>query len=512
MTTETEELLAGLPERIGHVIRDTARLRPGLPALIDATTTWSYGEFAEIVGELAATMKRLGIRGGDRVAIVSENSLPLAALVLATSENDAWAVVVNPRLSPREVDQIRDHSGARRVFFVTHGSEAAREHADRQGAESAELGRTGRLAIGPLNEAAEPEPVFPEGAHQVAALMYTSGTTGNPKGVMLSHRNLLYNAAVSGKLRRISTDDCLYGVLPMSHIVGLSNILLGALMFGAAVRVAPRYAPEDFERAIVGGEVTVVYGVPATYQRLLEHMKLSGRTTLQRGRLRYIAVAGAPLDLSLRGRTEQALGLPMLNSYGITECGPAISGMREESEIAGVSVGQRVPGIELRVVRPDGDTVEPGEVGELRVRGPGVMLGYYRAPELTAAAIDEAGWFNTGDLARVDGDYLYVVGRTKELIIRSGFNVYPPEVEAVLNSHPEVVQSAVVGRAVEGNEEVIAYVQLTAGARADAAALMDYASARLTAYKRPSRIVALESLPASSTGKILKHRLADAAR
>lgn len=241
-------------------------------------------------------------------------------------------------------------------------------------------------------------------------------------------------------------------------------------------------------------------------------MKLSGRTTLQRGRLRYIAVAGAPLDLSLRGRTEQALGLPMLNSYGITECGPAISGMREESEIAGVSVGQRVPGIELRVVRPDGDTVEPGEVGELRVRGPGVMLGYYRAPELTAAAIDEAGWFNTGDLARVDGDYLYVVGRTKELIIRSGFNVYPPEVEAVLNSHPEVVQSAVVGRAVEGNEEVIAYVQLTAGARADAAALMDYASARLTAYKRPSRIVALESLPASSTGKILKHRLADAAR
>lgn len=258
MTTETEELLAGLPERIGHVIRDTARLRPGLPALIDATTTWSYGEFAEIVGELAATMRRLGIRGGDRVAIVSENSLPLAALVLATSENDAWAVVVNPRLSPREVDQIRDHSGARRVFFVTHGSEAAREHADRQGAESAELGRTGRLAIGPLNEATEPEPVFPEGAHQVAALMYTSGTTGNPKGVMLSHRNLLYNAAVSGKLRRISTDDCLYGVLPMSHIVGLSNILLGALMFGAAVRVAPRYAPEDFERAIVGGEVTVV--------------------------------------------------------------------------------------------------------------------------------------------------------------------------------------------------------------------------------------------------------------
>ncbi|WP_158817541.1 AMP-binding protein [Methylocapsa sp. S129] len=165
---------------------------------------------------------------------------------------------------------------------------AAAEHAARHGAEATSLGQVGRLAVGPLNAAATPEPAQAEGAHQVAALMYTSGTTGNPKGVMLTHQNLLYNAAVSGRMRRISSDDRLYGVLPMSHIVGLSNILIGALMFGASIQVAPRYAPEDLERALVEDGVSVLYGVPATYQRLLEHMKATGKTKLARGRLRYI--------------------------------------------------------------------------------------------------------------------------------------------------------------------------------------------------------------------------------
>jgi acyl-CoA synthetase (AMP-forming)/AMP-acid ligase II len=155
--------------------------------------------------------------------------------------------------------------------------------------------------------------------------------------------------------------------------------------------------------------------------------------------------------------------------------------------------------------------VADGEVGELHVRGPNVMRGYYRAAEATAAAIDDGGWFNTGDLARFEGEALFIVGRTKELIIRSGFNVYPAEVEAVLSAHPAVVQSAVIGRAVHANEEVVAYVQLLPGATATADELMAHASRHLTAYKRPSEIVILKALPASSTGKILKHRLTAAA-
>ena len=188
----------------------------------------------------------------------------------------------------------------------------------------------------------------------------------------------------------------------------------------------------------------------------------------------------------------------------------AISGVRAEAPASDASVGRPIPGIELRLVGRNGAAVSPGEVGELHVRGPGLMRGYYRAPELTAAAIDAAGWFNTGDLARFDGENLFIIGRTKELIIRSGLNVYPPEVEAVLNAHPGVVQSAVIGQAIEGNEEVVAYVQLLPGSNTDAATLMAHARAELTAYKRPSRIVVLDALPAGSTGKILKHKLAEA--
>ncbi len=175
-------------------------------------------------------------------------------------------------------------------------------------------------------------------------------------------------------------------------------------------------------------------------------------------------------------------------------------------------MGPLISGIEALLVKPGGGGVNPGEVGELHVRGPNVMRGYYRAPEATAAAIDRDGWFNTGDLARFDGDVLFIVGRTKELIIRSGFNVYPAEVEAVLNEHPAVVQSAVIGRSVPGNEEVVAYVELLPGSATTPADLMAHATRLLAPYKRPSEIIVLDALPAASTGKILKHLLADTAR
>jgi acyl-CoA synthetase (AMP-forming)/AMP-acid ligase II len=228
--------------------------------------------------------------------------------------------------------------------------------------------------------------------------------------------------------------------------------------------------------------------------------------------LRLSGVAGAPLDLDLKKRVEEELGLPLLNGYGITECAPGISGVRMDTPRDDHAVGTLLPGIETRVVGRDGAPAKNGEVGELHVRGPNVMRGYYRAPELTTKAIDADGWFNTGDLARFEDDLLYIVGRTKELIIRSGFNVYPPEVEAVLNEHPAVVQSAVIGRSVPGNEEVVAFVELLPGSTATSADLMAHAARQLTPYKRPSEIIVLDALPAGSTGKILKHRLTETAR
>jgi len=505
------EILASLPPRIHQVMDQFAENTPHQPALVEDGATWSYRELQHAVRQVAAALQSLGIRPGDRMMIVSENCIALAGLLLAASRIDAWAIVVNPRLSPRELDQIRDHSGARRVFFTTGVSKEAASHAARHEATIGSIGPLSDIGIGALNETTTPEPVEASAARQVAVLIYTSGTTGTPKGVMLTHDNLLVSAETTAHFRRMDAADKVYLVLPISHIVGIS-LLVMTLMVGATVRLASRYDPAALAKAIAEDGITILNGVPATYQRLLEYKAVAGLKQLDRGALRLIAVAGAPLDLALKSRIEQEFCLPLSNGYGITECSPGISGVRFDAPRADQAVGSLLPGVEARVRTIDGIPVARGEVGELHVRGRNVMRGYYRAPDLTAKAIDSEGWFNTSDLARFDGDCLYIVGRTKEMIIRSGFNVYPAEIEAVLNSHRDVVQSAVVGRAVEGNEEVVAFVQLMPGTTTNSDELMAYVAPQLTSYKRPSEIVVLPALPATSTGKILKHKLAESLR
>jgi acyl-CoA synthetase (AMP-forming)/AMP-acid ligase II len=501
-------IAAGLPGRIHEVIDRHVAESPDRIALIEDGASWSYRELGRSVAAIATSVKSLGVRAGDRMIIVSENCIALAGLLLAASRIDAWAIVANPRLSARELDQIRDHSGARRMFFTSGISREAAAHAARCGAETRQLGPLKDIGVGPLNETAVAEPVEADRAKQVAVLIYTSGTTGTPKGVMLSHDNLLVSAKTTAHFRRMETSDKIYIVLPISHIVGIS-LLIMTLMVGATVRLVSKYDPAALARAIAEEGITILNGVPATYQRLLEYKTVAGLKQLDRGSLRLIAVAGAPLDRDLKSRVEKELGLPLSNGYGITECSPGISGVRFDAPRSDQAVGTLLPGVEGRVRTIDGIPLGRGEIGELHVRGRNVMIGYYRAPDLTAKAIDSEGWFNTGDLARFEGDCLYIVGRTKEMIIRSGFNVYPAEVEAILNSHEAVVQSAVVGRAVEGNEEVVAFVQLMRGSPVKPAELMAFINPQLTSYKRPSEIIVLDALPAASTGKILKHKLAE---
>jgi long-chain acyl-CoA synthetase len=506
-----QETLEGLPGRIHEVMDRHVVATPDRPALVDDGTTLTYRALDRSVRLVAETLRALGIRAGDRMMIVSENSIPLACLLLAASRLDAWAIVVNPRLSPREVDQIRDHSGARRAFFTADVSQEAAAHATRYGAPVQDVGPLHGIGVSALREETSTEPVEVDGAKQVAVLIYTSGTTGTPKGVMLTHRNLLFSAKGTAALRNMTADDVQYCVLPISHIVGIS-LLTMTLMVGATVRLVAKYEPAALVKAMAEEGITILNGVPATYQRLLEYQRNAGLPKFDRGALRLIAVAGAPLDLELKSRVEQELGLPLLNGYGITECSPGISGVRPDNPRADHAVGTILPGLEAKLVGRDGKAVANGGVGELHVRGPNVMRGYYRAPDLTAKAIDPDGWFNTGDLARFEGDYLYIVGRTKEMIIRSGFNVYPAEIEAVLNTHDAVVQCAVVGREADGNEEVVAFVQLIKGSKATAQDLMAHVAPQLTSYKRPSEIILRDALPATSTGKILKHKLAESLR
>ncbi|MGH7745269.1 MAG: class I adenylate-forming enzyme family protein, partial [Candidatus Dormibacteria bacterium] len=439
---DVSAIVANLPQRISDVVKSWAAKSPDRPALVEMSGAWTYQQLSLAIVETKACLSGLSIRPGDRVMIVCENCRALVAILLALAELDAWPVLVNARLSAREIDEIRDHCGARRVIYTTSVSHQAREHAKRHGAIIEEVEALGPLGIGPLNEEARPEPIDADPTNNVGALIYTSGTTGLPKGVMLTHKNLLFVAAVSAKIRALSPDDRVYGILPMSHAVGLSVVLLGTLLSGATLYLSPRFDPVAALAALDKNALTVVLGVPAMFALLVEYAKLKGLESLRFPALRIISSSGAPLDLALKVSVEKLFGLPLYNGYGVTECSPNIAQAIIEAPRKDTSVGRVFPGIEVQCVGTDGKAVRDGEVGELRVRGPNVMKGYYRAPEETAAAIDTEGWFNTCDLARLEDGNLFIVGRTKELIVRFGFNVYPAEIEAVLNAHPAVLRSA----------------------------------------------------------------------
>ncbi len=502
-------ILNSLPNRISDVVEPWAERLPDHPALVEAAGAWTYRQFASAIAASRTWLLDSGVRPGDRVMIVCENCRAFAAVLMALASFDAWPVVVNARLSPREIDAIRDHCGPRRVIYTTSASTHALEHAQRHGAlieEREMLG--GTIGIGPLNEEVEPEVIDTNPANNVAALIYTSGTTGLPKGVMLTHRNLLFLATVSAKIRTLTPDDRLLGVLPMSHAVGLSVVLLGTLASGSTLYLSPRFDPMTARKTLE--QVTIALGTPAMFSQVLDYAKLRGLASLKFPALRIISSSGAPLHADLKAKVEQLFGLPLHNGYGITECSPTIAQANVESPRNDTSVGEIFPGTEVRLVGRDGQPVAAGEVGELWVRGPHVMKGYYRAPEETAAAIDSDGWFNTRDLARLEDRNLFIVGRTKELIVRFGFNVYPVEVEAVLNSYPGVNRSAVIGRANErnDNEEIVAFVQLQPELRITMTELAEYAAAHLAPYKRPSEIILVPEMPVTPTGKVAKGDLA----
>jgi long-chain acyl-CoA synthetase len=373
-------------------------------------------------------------------------------------------------------------------------------------------GEWGELAISAAG-AATPEPVTGDPAHDVAALIYTTGTTGEPKGVMLTHRSLLFIARNSGQLRRITPGDRVYGLLPLSHVYGMASVCLGSMLAGASLHLQPRFQPAAAAAFIREQRLTVCQGVPAMYAKLVEHLKAQGAGRMDAPALRFLYAGGSPLDAALKREVEAFFGLRLHNGYGLTEASPTLTQTRQEAPRDDCSVGPAIPGVELRVVDREGRELPTDAVGELWARGPNVMKGYYRNPEATAAAIKPGGWLATGDLARIAPDgAVHIEGRLKELIIRGGFNVFPVEVEAVLAAHPAVTQAAVVGRAVPGDEEVVAFVELMPGAHVEPAELLQFAARALAPYKRPCEVIVMAALPAAPSGKVLKARLAQMAR
>jgi len=337
-----------------------------------------------------------------------------------------------------------------------------------------------------------------------AVILYTSGTTGKPKGAVLTHANLSRNAQVAAEeMLNATADDVMMGCLPLFHVFGLTTCLNATVRSGGTLTLLPRFEGGKALDIIGRDRVTIFEGVPTMYTAMLHH---PAHATADATSLRTCITGGASMPVEVMHRFEQTFGCMILEAYGLSETSPVVSFNHPDRARKPGSIGTAAGGVEVRVVDANGRALPPGEVGEIAVRGHNVMKGYWRNPEATAAAIPD-GWFRTGDLARTDDDgYLFIVGRQKELIIRGGYNVYPREIEEVLHEHRAVAEVAVIGIPdADLGEEVGAAVRLEDGTTATAAELRAFTRERLAAYKYPRHVWFVRELPKGPTGKIL-HR------
>ncbi|MFN3276964.1 MAG: class I adenylate-forming enzyme family protein [Paracoccus hibiscisoli] len=483
-----------------HQLFDAARAaHPDRPALTDGSgRSLTYAALDDLVRQTQVDLAAMGLRPGDRLLVVAENAAPVPVLLLAASRMDAVLVPVNARMTAPELAKITAHTEPRLTVFLSDVSDPARLHAG--DAPTIALAGAALQVAGPFEVV--PEQVEPQDA-MTAVILYTTGTTGTPKGVMLTHGNLIFGGESSARLRGMQADDVIWGVLPLTHVFGLTSMLAAGLATGAHIRLEPRFSAAQ-TLAALQADVTVLPAVPQMHAAIMAEARGQGLDRLARP-LRYVSSGAAPLDPDWKRRAEAFYGIALQNGYGMTETTAGVTVTNNAIGDPDPSAGHPLPGVDIALDETVGR--EPG-TGEVLTRGPHIMRGYFRNDAATAQVLRD-GWMRTGDLGRIDAQgRLHIVGRCKELIIRGGFNVYPPEVEAALNDHPAVLQTAVIGCPREGgDEDILAFCQLVAPDAATAQALAQHAAERLSAYKRPTRIILTGPLPAAATGKVLKHRL-----
>lgn len=473
--------------------------RPEAQAVSDnGGTSWSFAGLSAACDAVRAELISSGVAPGDRVLIISENCAAAVAAFFACSRMGAVAVPVNARQTWAELSRIIDHARPAAVLLTTVASTNAVAHADQLQAHEIS-GVFGVLHL------ATPFASAPDDDWDVAVMLYTTGTTGQPKGVMLTHENVLTAGRASAEQRKMTPDDVVYGVLPITHVFGLASVVMAVMITGAQLRLEARFSPANLCKATQNG-VTMLSAVPQMHALVMQYNKEQGYDALNSATLRYVSSGAAPLDPAWKREAERFYGVALQNGYGMTETTAGVCVTMNEIGDPDISVGPTMKGVSIRI-----DETAAGDgngSGEVLVRGPMVMKGYYRNPEETARVLDADGWLRTGDLGRIDERRrLHILGRSKELIIHGGFNVYPPEVEAALNDHPKVIQTAVIGRVKDGDEQVLAFVQVAKGDEPDVAELAAFAAEKLAGYKRPSQIILATALPAAPTGKILKHKL-----
>jgi len=484
---------------IGSVQRypDSIALRMGDLAI-------TYVELDQATARVAGLLRERGFEPGDRAGIMLPNVPEFAIAYYGVLRAGGVVVPMNVLLKQREVEFYLGDPEAK-VIFAWH------EFADAASAGAAEVGSE-CIVVEPesfvdlLASAAPFEQVVDREASDTAVILYTSGTTGKPKGAELTHSNLTINADVSKALFTLEHDDVVLGALPLFHAFGQTCALNTAFAAGASLALIPRFDAGKVLATIERDGVTVFEGVPTMFAALLHQ---PGREQFDVSTLRVCVSGGAALPVEVLRGFEEAFGCVILEGYGLSETSPVACFNHPDRERMPGSIGTPVEGVEMKLVDDHRQDAGAGEPGEIAIRGHNVMKGYLNRPDATAEAIDDAGWFYSGDVARIDEEGRYfIVDRKKELIIRGGYNVYPREIEEVLYEHPAVREAAVIGIPHDSlGEEVGAAIALKPGAQVTESDIRDYAKANVAAYKYPRHVWFVDELPKGPTGKILKREI-----
>jgi long-chain acyl-CoA synthetase len=468
----------------------------------DAVTT--YRELDEASARVAGLLHERGLKPGDRVGLMMPNVAEVPVVYYGVLRAGGIVVPMNPLLKVREVAYYLGDSGARLIFAWHAFANEARGGAEQANAEPIVVDAVSFPGL--LASAAPDYEVADTDDEDTAVILYTSGTTGHPKGAELTHGNLISNTDVTRTdIVRAHPDDVVFGGLPLFHVFGQTAALNVAVAAGACLTLLPRFDAGHALRIVANHRVTVFEGVPTMYVALLH---APDRADYDTSALRMCISGGAALPVEVLRAFEEAFGVPVLEGYGLSETSPVASFNHPDRKHKPGSIGTPIRDVRMRVVDGEDHEVPQGEVGEIVIRGPNVMKGYWQRPEATAEAIRD-GWFHTGDLARVDEDgYFYIVDRKKDLIIRGGYNVYPREIEEVLYEHPAIAEAAVIGLPHPAlGEEVGAAVALKPGAVITAEELRDYVKAQVAAYKYPRHVWIVDALPKGPTGKIVKREI-----
>ncbi len=489
---------------LASLLLDTAAEHGDRTALRVDGSAMTYAELDDASARVAGLLRERDVREGDRVGVMLPNVPQFAVCYFGVLRAGCVVVPMNPLLKGREVDFYLADSGAK-VLFVWHQvAEEAGKGCAGAGAEciSVEPGGFEEMLAGatPLEGLVEVD------GDATAVLLYTSGTTGKPKGAELRHDNLTSNArTVAETVIPLEPDDVLLGALPLFHAFGQTCALNAAVRVGASVTLLPRFDAGQALEILQRDKVTVFEGVPTMFNGMLHHPSAADTDASS---LRLCVSGGAAMPIEVMKAFEDAFGCLILEGYGLSETSPVASFNHPDKERKPGTIGTPIRGVDMKVVDDDGKDLPAGEPGEIVIRGENVMRGYWGRDEATTEAIRD-GWFHSGDIGVVDADgYFSIVDRKKDLIIRGGYNVYPREIEEVIYEHPAVAEAAVVGTPHESlGEEVGAAVVLKADQQATTEEIKAFVKERVSAYKYPRQVWFLDELPKGPTGKILKREI-----